>query len=44
MKYIPKDKLNNKIRTSEEISFTIKFLFADYVEHLEHHLRQILIY
>ena len=44
MKHIPKDKLKNRIKTSEENSFTIEFLFADYVEHLEHHLRQILTY
>ncbi len=44
MKHIPKEKLNNRIVTSNDNSFTIEFLFTDYVDHLEHHLRQVLTY
>ncbi len=42
IKHIPKDKLNNPVKT--EGVYTIGFLVNDYVVHLEHHLRQIVAY
>jgi hypothetical protein len=41
----PADRLNKecyKIKTTESL-FTVEWLAQDYVEHLEHHLKQILI-
>ena len=40
---IPQEKLNSLCNTGGNESFTIEFLFDDYVEHLEYHLRQIVI-
>jgi hypothetical protein len=44
IKRIPNDKLANKIVVSDEGSVTIEDLFHSYVEHLEHHLRQVVNY
>lgn len=44
IKRIPKSKLKNRIITGGENSQTIEFLIDDYVEHLEHHLRQVVTY
>ncbi len=44
IKRIPKDKLNNKVDTGGENSFTIEFLIEDYIKHLEHHLHQVISY
>jgi hypothetical protein len=41
---IPNSLLSNKCNTGGESSFTIAFLFNDYIEHLEHHLKQIIDY
>ena len=38
---IPKDLLLKECNTGGESNFTIAFLFNDYIEHLEHHLKQI---
>ena len=38
---IPNDVLTRKCSTGGKENFTIEFLFDDYVEHLEYHLRQI---
>jgi hypothetical protein len=43
IKRIPIDNLKREIKIGENI-FTLKFLIADYVEHLEHHLKQIVEY
>lgn len=42
-KLIPKDKLSKKCNTGGSDNFTLAFLFDDYVEHLEYHLKQIII-
>jgi len=42
IKNIPKEKLQNKVNT--EASHTLEFLIIDYVEHMEHHLRQVVVY
>lgn len=44
IKQIPKEKLNNRVSTGGDNSLTIEFLFNDYVEHLEHHLKQVVSY
>jgi hypothetical protein len=43
IKRIPIENLKREIKIGENI-FTLKFLIADYVEHLEHHLKQIVEY
>ncbi|QZK90087.1 DinB family protein [Flavobacterium sp. CHNK8] len=43
IKRIPIDNLKREIKIGENI-FTLKFLIADYVDHLEHHLKQIVEY
>lgn len=40
-KNIPKEKLSNTIYTGGEIPLTLEFLIQDYVQHLEHHLKQL---
>lgn len=40
---IPAENLANQIRIAENF-VTIEFLIVDYVNHLEHHLRQIIEY
>lgn len=44
MKIFPNDKLNNTCKGSDGNLLTIEFLFNDYVEHLEHHMRSVLDY
>ncbi|MCE7038733.1 DinB family protein [Dyadobacter sp. CY312] len=44
IKRIPEEKLGCKVNTGSNNSFTIEFLVHDYVEHLEHHLRQVVEY
>ena len=41
---IPREKLKNTIDVGSEVNLTIEFLFIDYVNHLEHHLRQVIDY
>ena len=43
IKRIPTGNLKKQIRVGE-ILLTIEFLIVDYVEHLEHHLKQIIDY
>jgi hypothetical protein len=40
---IPTDKLNKEVNTGSNLNSTIEFLIDDYVEHLEHHLKQIIL-
>jgi len=42
--YIPAEALSRECRTDEDQKYTLEFLINDYVEHLEHHLKQIIIY
>ncbi|WP_256002111.1 MULTISPECIES: DinB family protein [Pedobacter] len=44
LRNIPGDKLNNCIDTGGEYPLTIAFLIEDYVEHMEHHLKQVIHY
>jgi hypothetical protein len=44
IKNIPSGNLLKECKTSDGINYTIEFLFNDYVEHLEHHLKQIVNY
>lgn len=41
IKRIPKDRLNSQIRIGTSL-LTLEFLIIDYVDHLEHHLKQII--
>ena len=43
IKRIPSNNLNNQVRIGVDL-FTLEFLIVDYVEHLEHHLKQIIDY
>ena len=43
IKRIPSDSLKNQIKVGVN-SLTLEFLIVDYVEHLEHHLKQIIDY
>ena len=43
IKRIPGENLNRQIKVGEKL-LTIEFLIADYVEHLEHHLKQVIDY
>jgi hypothetical protein len=43
IKRITSKNLNNQIRIGDNL-LTLEFLFVDYVEHLEHHLKQIIDY
>lgn len=43
IKRIPKENLEKQIKISNNI-LTLEFLIIDYVEHLEHHLKQIIEY
>lgn len=43
IKRIPTENLKRQIKVGENI-LTIEFLIADYVEHLEHHLKQVTDY
>ncbi|MBS1566255.1 MAG: DinB family protein [Bacteroidetes bacterium] len=44
IKQLPAEKLNNPVNTGGEKSLTIGFLIEDYVQHLEHHLKQVVDY
>jgi hypothetical protein len=44
IKSIPLDDLSKMCNTGGQNNYTIEFLFNDYVEHLEHHLKQIILY
>ena len=44
IKRIPENKLGYKVNTGSDNSYTIEFLIHDYVQHLEHHLRQVVTY
>ncbi len=43
IKRIPIENLKRQIKVSNHL-FTLEFLIADYVEHLEHHMKQITSY
>ena len=43
MKLIPKENMKKQIRVGEN-KLNLEFLIVDYVEHLEHHLRQVVTY
>ncbi|MDA3616003.1 DinB family protein [Polluticaenibacter yanchengensis] len=43
IKRIPTEHLQRQIKVGENL-LTIEFLIADYVEHLEHHLKQVFNY
>jgi hypothetical protein len=38
---IPEDKLQNSCEIGEEQTVTLEWIIKDYVDHLEHHLKQI---
>jgi len=40
---IPKENLSRKIKIREDL-LTLEFIIIDYVEHMEHHLNQIIDY
>ncbi len=42
IKNIPEEKLKLECKTSGDKNVTLEFLVIDYVEHLEHHLNQII--
>jgi hypothetical protein len=42
IEYVPMNKLANIINLNGSGSFTLEFIMKDYVEHLKHHLKQIL--
>ena len=44
MKNFPNENLLSECKTSDDKNYTIAFLISDYVEHLEHHLQQIVSY
>ena len=39
---VPKETLSHTIQIVNDGPFTLEFIMADYVEHLKHHLKQIL--
>lgn len=43
IKRIPTDNLKSKVKVGDN-SLTIEYLIIDYVEHLEHHLKQVIDY
>lgn len=43
IKRIPEEKLKNQVNVGDEL-VTLDFLIIDYVEHLEHHLKQVIEY
>lgn len=43
VKRIPAENLKRQIKVGENL-LSIEFLIADYVEHLEHHLKQVIDY
>ncbi len=42
IKFIPIERLTKKVKIGEDNIQTIEFIFKDYVDHLEHHLKQII--
>jgi hypothetical protein len=44
IKNIPETKLQNKVNTGGETSHTLEFLIGDYLDHMEHHLKQVVAY
>ncbi|WP_430402883.1 DinB family protein [Fluviicola sp.] len=44
MKRIPNENLQKKCQSIDGHTYTLEFLMVDYVEHLEHHLIQIVSY
>lgn len=44
IKVMPTENLTKECNTGGLENYTIEFLFNDYVEHLEHHLKQIVTY
>jgi len=44
LKNIPQEKMKNTVNTGAELNYTNEFLIEDYIEHLEHHLRQVVTY
>jgi hypothetical protein len=44
MKNISNENLLKECKTSDDKNYTIEYLISDYVEHLEHHLQQIVDY
>ncbi len=43
IKRIPTENLKKQVKVGEDL-FSIEFLIIDYVEHLEHHLKQVIDY
>lgn len=43
IKRIPTENLTRQIKVGENL-YTLEFLIADYVEHIEHHLKQVIDY
>lgn len=41
---IPQEKLSNKVDRGREKDLTLSYIIEDYMEHMEHHLRQIVAY
>lgn len=41
---IPDEKLTRECNIGKEINVTLQWLIDDYLRHLEHHLRQLVIY
>jgi hypothetical protein len=44
IKNISNENLLKECKTSDDKNYTIEYLISDYVEHLEHHLQQIVDY
>jgi Cysteine-rich CWC/DinB superfamily len=42
MAHVPAEKLQNTIQIGSHGTYTLSFIMPDYVEHLKHHLKQIL--
>ena len=41
---IPENELVKKCRSGSEKEYTLEFLISDYVDHMEHHLKQVVQY
>lgn len=44
LKAIPEENFGRKCKTNEQEPVTLKWLIEDYVKHLEHHLKQLVVY
>jgi len=44
LRHIPNKNWKRECETNEGNKYTLEFLCMDYIEHLEHHLRQIVTY